>query len=260
MWVIRIVVCLNECCRGTSKRPRPTGAVEPGKIHGTSFRRHVRPFSDFLRVWWSRDRISMAARFSAPAQTSHGAHQALCTLSTGSLTGLKRPGLSVNHPLHPAIRCKGRPIPVLHLWARMACSKWNLPFHVLISITGSFPFHDDDEQRFDFYRSLEGGGGLVFPCNVDSLCWIPLSGDIGTRHCIPMVGIGTVIHLRSAVCPGCKLPARGRYVCYASWNSFRGQICQLIAVRVDWLMIVTQQVSFAHVRKVPIETKVKVHI
>jgi len=39
------------------------------------------------------------ARFSAPIQTSPGAHPAYYTMGTGSFPGVKWPGCSVDHPL-----------------------------------------------------------------------------------------------------------------------------------------------------------------
>ena len=133
-----------ECCRGTSKRRyRRTGAVEPWKVHGTSLRRHVRRFSDFIRVGWSGDRIPVAARFSAPVQTSPEAHQGSCTMGTGSLPGWKRPGLGINSPPHLATRLrKGRPIPVLPPWALMACSILKLPvlIHFLETMSSVLTF------------------------------------------------------------------------------------------------------------------------
>ena len=36
-------------------------------------------------------------RFSAPVQTSHGAHPASYTMGTGSFPGVKRPGRSIDH-------------------------------------------------------------------------------------------------------------------------------------------------------------------
>jgi len=38
------------------------------------------------------------ARFSAPVQTSPGAHPASCTMGTGSFLGVKRPGRGFDHP------------------------------------------------------------------------------------------------------------------------------------------------------------------
>jgi len=48
----------------------------------------------------------VTARFSAPVQTSPGAHPAFYTMGTGSFPGVKRPGLDVDHPPHPAQRLK----------------------------------------------------------------------------------------------------------------------------------------------------------
>ena len=46
----------------------------------------------------SGDRIPVAARFSAPAQTSPGAHPASYTMGTGSFPGVKRTRRGVDHP------------------------------------------------------------------------------------------------------------------------------------------------------------------
>ena len=42
--------------------------------------------------------------FSAPVQTSPGAHSASYTMGTGSFLGVKRPGRGVDHP--PTCRAK----------------------------------------------------------------------------------------------------------------------------------------------------------
>jgi len=59
------------------------------------------------------------ARFSAPVQTSPGAHPASCTMGTGSFPGVKS-GQGVTLTPHlllvPCAR-KGRAIPLLPLWA-----------------------------------------------------------------------------------------------------------------------------------------------
>ena len=52
-----------------------------------------------IESWWG-------ARFSAPAQTCHGAHLASYSMGTGSFPGVKRPGRGVNHSLHLAPRLK----------------------------------------------------------------------------------------------------------------------------------------------------------
>jgi hypothetical protein len=40
------------------------------------------------------------ARFSAPVQTSSGAHPASYTMGTGSFQGVKQPGRGADHPPH----------------------------------------------------------------------------------------------------------------------------------------------------------------
>jgi hypothetical protein len=50
------------------------------------------------------DRILVNASFSGPIQTVSGVHPASCTMNTGSLPGVKRPGRGVNHPPHLAPR------------------------------------------------------------------------------------------------------------------------------------------------------------
>ena len=64
-------------------------------------------------------RIPVEARFSAPVQTGPGAHQASCTVGTGSLPGVKC-GRSVNltpQPLLVPWLRKSRVIPLLPLLA-----------------------------------------------------------------------------------------------------------------------------------------------
>jgi len=48
----------------------------------------------------------VGAKFSAPVQTDPGAHQASCTMATGSFPGVKWPGLGVDHPLPPSAEVK----------------------------------------------------------------------------------------------------------------------------------------------------------
>jgi len=47
---------------------------------------------DWLRVGRTRDRIPVGAKFSAPVQTSPGAHPASCTMGTGSFQGVEAAG------------------------------------------------------------------------------------------------------------------------------------------------------------------------
>ena len=67
----------------------------------------------------SGDWIPVGARFSAPVQTSPGAHPASCTMGTGSLPGGKESwGVMLTpHPLLVPWSWKGRAIPLLPLWA-----------------------------------------------------------------------------------------------------------------------------------------------
>jgi hypothetical protein len=68
------------------------------------------------------------ARFSAPVQTSPGAHPASSTTGTGSFPGVKRPGRGVDHPPHLAPRLNSRAIILLHFWAFVAFSRVNFTF------------------------------------------------------------------------------------------------------------------------------------
>jgi hypothetical protein len=57
--------------------------------------------SDSLRAGRSGDQIAVGARFSAPVQTSPGAHPVSYTTGTGSFLGVKRPGRGVDtHPIY----------------------------------------------------------------------------------------------------------------------------------------------------------------
>ena len=55
-------------------------------------------YSDWLKAGRSEDRISVGARFSAPAQTGPGAYPTACTMGTGSFPGAKRPGRGSDYP------------------------------------------------------------------------------------------------------------------------------------------------------------------
>ena len=65
------------------------------------------------------------ARFSVSVQTGTGAQPASCTMGTGSFLGVKRPGRGVDHPPHLAPRLKSTAIPLLPLWASVACYRVN---------------------------------------------------------------------------------------------------------------------------------------
>ena len=65
----------------------------------------------------SGDRMLVGARFSAPVQTGPGAHPASCTMGTGSLQWIKRPGRGADHPNPSKCRslklCRAIPLPAL---------------------------------------------------------------------------------------------------------------------------------------------------
>ena len=50
--------------------------------------------------WWGM------GTFSAPVMPKHRAHPASCTVGTGSLPGVRRPGRGVNHLAHLGLRLK----------------------------------------------------------------------------------------------------------------------------------------------------------
>jgi hypothetical protein len=54
--------------------------------------------SEWLRAGRSGDRIQVGARFFAHVQTGPEAHPASCTMGTGCLPGVKRPGRGADHP------------------------------------------------------------------------------------------------------------------------------------------------------------------
>ena len=71
------------------------------------------------------------ARFSTPAQSGRRAHPASCTMGTGSLPGLKRPGRGVDHPPSSSaeVKRKSGATPLLPLWAVVACSRATFTFY-----------------------------------------------------------------------------------------------------------------------------------
>jgi hypothetical protein len=82
--------------------------------------------SDSLQAGRSGNQIPVGARFSAPIQTVPGAYPASCTMGTRSFPGVKRPGRGVDHPHPSSVKVKERvELPLLPLWAFMACSRVN---------------------------------------------------------------------------------------------------------------------------------------
>jgi hypothetical protein len=57
-------------------------------------------YSDLLRAGQSRDQIPVGAKFSAPIQTSPGAHPDSYTMGTQSFPGVKWLGCGVDHTPH----------------------------------------------------------------------------------------------------------------------------------------------------------------
>jgi hypothetical protein len=84
-----------------------------------------------IRSWWQ-------ARFSAPVQTSPGAHPASCTMGTRSLPGVESSrGMTLtSHPLLVSWSQKGRAIPLLPLRAvwpvqsLSACTRVHFTFYL----------------------------------------------------------------------------------------------------------------------------------
>jgi hypothetical protein len=51
-------------------------------------------------AWTALESNPGEVKISAPIQRSLGANPATCTVVTGSFSGIKRPGLGVDHPRH----------------------------------------------------------------------------------------------------------------------------------------------------------------
>ena len=75
------------------------------------------------------------ARYSAPVQTGPGAHPAFCTIGTGSIPGVKRPGRGVDHPHPSSAEVKKRVELYLYssLCAIVACSTVTFTFTFYLS-------------------------------------------------------------------------------------------------------------------------------
>jgi len=90
-------------------------------------------YSDSLRPGRSGDRIPVGARLSTLVQTGPGAHPTSDTVGTGSFPGIKRPERGVDHPSPSSAEVKERVelIPLLSLWAFVACSRVNFYYYAL---------------------------------------------------------------------------------------------------------------------------------
>ena len=82
----------------------------------------------FLRYLWirppagrSRDRMPVAARFSAQVHTGPGAQPASYTMGTWSLLGVKRPGRGIDHQSHLVPKLKKKPSSFKHAaWSKLS--------------------------------------------------------------------------------------------------------------------------------------------
>ena len=90
----------------------PTSNMNLHNKHGPGY---CSRYSDSLRAGRSGDRIPVGARFSAPVQNDPGAYPASCTIGTGSLPGVKRPGRGADHP--PPSKCRGHEMVGLYLYS-----------------------------------------------------------------------------------------------------------------------------------------------
>ena len=133
----------------------------------TAWARQLSRYSDWLRAGRSGDRIPVESRFPSPVQTGPVAHQASCTMGTGSFPGVKSGrGVTLTpHPLLVPWSWKGRAIPLLTLWAvrpvqsLSACTRVTFTFYLLkrtpyksniyvVEVPNSFDFKI---TRFKFY-------------------------------------------------------------------------------------------------------------
>ena len=90
------------------------------------------------------------ARFSAPVQTGPGVHPGSVTVGTGLFPGIKLSGIGVDPPhLAPS-----RAVPLLPLWAFMACStvNWAQSFQTSNGMCGiSYSRHQFFVRKYAFY-------------------------------------------------------------------------------------------------------------
>ena len=85
--------------------------------------------------------------FSALVRTGPGPHLAPCTMDTGSFSGVKRPGRSVDHPPSSSAEVEGRV--EFPLWAFVACLRVKFTFTL----------------TFDF---IQAAGGITLPGDIRS--------------------------------------------------------------------------------------------
>jgi hypothetical protein len=108
--------CHNNSSVNTQNRERRGSAVllnaachKNGQSYACQIReKNIVWCSDLIRAGRSGDRIPVGAKFSAAVQTGPGAYLALCTMSTGSFSGVKWPGRGVDHPPPSSAEVKER--------------------------------------------------------------------------------------------------------------------------------------------------------
>ena len=106
--------------------------------------------------------------FSAPVQTGPRAHPASCTMGTGSLPGVKRPGRGADPQPHLQCRVfkKGRAIPLPTLRAMLAYKGRTFTFTVhrfLCNVLFLLYFNETQKLLYRFTK-LIAVGRTVFLC------------------------------------------------------------------------------------------------
>jgi len=115
------------------------------------------------------------ARFSAPVQTSPGAHPASCTIGTGSFPAVKSGrGVTLTpHPLPVPWSRKRRAIPLLPLWAvrsvqsLSACTRVHFTFYLLGETNSKTLFINTG--RWATLHYLESMQPLIYKCEISHL-------------------------------------------------------------------------------------------
>jgi len=102
-----------------------------------------------------KERRKYPSRFSAPVQAGPGAHPGSYTRGTGYFPGVKRPGRGVDHPPPSSAKVKeSRAIPLLPLWAFVACSRANVTVtFTLLRASRSYTYRKYPKPRYQFWSS-----------------------------------------------------------------------------------------------------------
>ena len=90
--------CLAIC---SLNRPEPSGPHRP--VIDVEFLLRIKGGQKSSVGIATRYSLLVGGRFSAPVQTGPGAHQASCTMGTGSFPGVKRPGRGAEPPLQSSV-------------------------------------------------------------------------------------------------------------------------------------------------------------